>query len=332
MTAKASLVGKVKTMIDLPFFPEQASTAAWEVDMLTLGLIGLSGFFSSIVFLMIIYFSVKYRRSNVAVDRSNPPTTSKKMELSWVFLLLFLGLTIYSVAAVIYFRMSRVPADAQEIYVLGRQWMWQIQHPDGPREINELHVPVNRPIRLIMTSQDVIHSFYVPAFRLKYDVIPGRYTNMTFTPSRVGEYHLFCAEYCGTEHSGMIGTVYVMEQRDFQQWLDQEARTEISMPEAGAQVFKDMGCGSCHDPGSNVHAPRLAGRFGETVLLENGSTVTFEENYIRESILLPMMKITAGYDPIMPTYQDQISEAQVQQLITYLKSLESPLAEGTGMH
>jgi cytochrome c oxidase subunit II len=318
-------------MIDIPFFPEQASSSAWEVDLLTLGLIGLSGFFSSIVILLIIYFSWRYRRSNLNVDRENPPTTSKKMELSWVFLLLFLGMTIYSAAAIVYFRMSRVPEDAHEIYVLGRQWMWQIQHPEGPREINELHVPINRPIRLIMTSQDVIHSFYVPAFRLKYDVIPGRYTNMTFTPTKVGEYHLFCAEYCGTEHSGMIGTVIVMEQRDFQEWLNSGAQSSVPMPQEGAVVFEEMGCGSCHDPGSNVRAPLLAGRFGHPVLLENGVSVTFEENYIRESILLPMAKIAAGYEAVMPTYQSQISEAQIQQIIAYLKELESSLAEGTGM-
>jgi cytochrome c oxidase subunit II len=318
-------------MIDLPFFPEQASTAAWEVDLLTLGLLGLSGFFSSLVFLLVIYFSWRYRRGNLAVDRSNPPTTSKKMELSWVFLLLFLGMTIYSAATIVYFRMSRVPENAHEIYVLGRQWMWQIQHPDGPREINELHVPLGRPVRLIMTSEDVIHSFYVPAFRLKYDVIPGRYTNMSFTATKVGEYHLFCAEYCGTEHSGMIGTVIVMEPRDFQEWLTQGSQGAVRMPAEGAQVFESMGCGSCHDPGSNVNAPRLAGRFNHPVLLDNGQTVTFEENYIRESILFPMNKIPAGYEPIMPTYQSQITEAEIQQIIAYLKELESPSAEGTGL-
>jgi cytochrome c oxidase subunit II len=313
-------------MIELPFFPEGASTIAGEVDLLLLGLLALSGFFTAIVVFLILYFSIRYRRSNHTVDRSAPPTTSMKIELSWVFLLLALAMGAYTAAAIVYFRMSRVPDDAHEIYVLGRQWMWQIQHSEGVLEINELHVPAGQPIRLVMTSQDVIHSFYVPAFRLKYDVIPGRYTNLSFTATKTGEYHLFCAEYCGTEHSGMIGTVVVMEPRDFQKWLGerlgQAGGQTLSLPEIGAQVYQDMGCSSCHDPASSVSAPNLAGRYGLPVLLEDGSTVVFDENYIRESIVFPMNKIAAGHDPIMPTYQNQISELEIQQLIAYFKSLQ----------
>jgi cytochrome c oxidase subunit II len=312
-------------MGDFPFFPEQASTVAGQVDLLAITLVGLSGFFSSIVLILIIYFSIRYYRG-VKADRSNPPTTSMKIELSWIFGLLFLGMGVYMAAALIFFNMSRVPEDAMEIYVLGRQWMWQIQHPEGPREVNELHVPVGQPVRLIMTSQDVIHSFYVPAFRLKYDVIPGRYTNLSFTATRTGEYHLFCAEYCGTEHSGMIGRVVVMEPRDFQNWLEQQQSQQTSrepsrpMAESGEEIFNRLGCNSCHQPGSTARAPVLEDRFGDTVLLNDGTTVVFEENYIRESILLPQQKITAGYDPIMPTYQNQITEEEIQQIIVFLKS------------
>jgi cytochrome c oxidase subunit II len=314
-------------MIELPFMPEGASTVASEVDLLMIGLIALSGFFTAIVVILIVYFSIRYRRANRSVDRSEPPTTSMKVELSWVALLLVLGLSVYAVAAIVYFRMSRVPQDAHEIYVLGRQWMWQIQHPEGVREINELHVPVGQPIRLIMTSQDVIHSFYVPAFRLKYDVIPGRYTNLSFTATKTGEYHLFCAEYCGTEHASMTGTIIVMEPRDFQEWLSQGSQEAVGMVDAGAMVYEEMGCVSCHDPNRGINAPGLAGRYGETVLLDNGTRVTFEENYIRESIIFPMNKVVAGYDPIMPTYQDQITETQIQELIAFFKSLETRVNE-----
>jgi cytochrome c oxidase subunit II len=308
-------------MIDFPFFPEQASSVAGQVDLLMLGLIAISSFFTLIVVILILYFSIRYRRG-AKVDRSQPPTTSMKVELSWVFLLLSLALGVYAVAAILYFRMSRVPEDAHEIYVLGRQWMWQIQHPEGPREINELHVPAGRPIRLVMTSQDVIHSFYVPAFRLKYDVIPGRYTNLSFTATTPGEYHLFCAEFCGTEHAEMIGRVIVMEPRQFQEWLNQGSQSSQAMPEAGALVYQEFGCGSCHDPGSQVNAPQLAGRYGEKVLLADGGKVTFEENYIRESIYDPMRRIAAGYEPLMPSYTEQVTEEQVQLLIAFLKTFE----------
>jgi cytochrome c oxidase subunit II len=309
-------------MIELPFIPPQASDVAGTVDLLTLALVGFGGFFSALVFALILIFAIRYRRSAV-IDRTAPPTTSLKVELSWVFLLLFLGMSVYIGAALVFFNMSRVPADPHEVYVLGRQWMWEIQHPEGPREINTLTVPIGVPIRLIMTSEDVIHSFYVPAFRLKYDVIPGRYTNLSFTATQTGEFHLFCAEYCGTDHSGMIGTVVVLEQREFQEWLAENTEGAVSMPEAGHQVYERMGCASCHDPDTGISAPMLAGRFGGETVLDDGTTVEFEENYIRESILRPMAKITAGYDPIMPTYQDQITEEEIQLIIEFIKSLSA---------
>ena len=322
-------------MGNLPFFPEQASSVAPQVDLVTILLVGLGGFFSTIVFLLIVYFAVRYRRGS-RVDRSNPPTTSLKVELSWVALLFLLSMGTYTAAAVVYINMGRTHEDAMEIYVLGRQWMWEIQHPEGPREINELHVPVGRQVRLIMTSQDVIHSFYVPAFRLKYDVIPGRYTNLSFVPTQAGEYHLFCTEYCGTAHAGMIGQVVVMEPRDFQNWLSTGQNSTVSMPEAGRVVFEEMGCTSCHGPGTlgetpNLIAPDLAGRFGHPVLLEDGSTVTFDENYLRQSVLFPQKQVTAGFDPIMPTYQGQIDEEQLQLLIAYLKASSAIAGQGENL-
>jgi cytochrome c oxidase subunit II len=310
-------------MGNLPLFPEQASTVAPQVDLIFLGLVGLSSFFSLIVVTFIIYFGIKYRRGSL-VDRSNPPTTSMKIELSWIFGLLFLGMGAFGTAAVVYFNQSRPPQDALEIYVVGRMWMWQFQHPDGPREIDELHVPLGQPVRLIMTSQDVIHSLYVPAFRTKYDVIPGRYTNLWFEATRPGVYHLFCAEYCGTDHSGMRGQVVVMEPREYQRWLT-ENQTGASLPEHGSTLFAQLGCDSCHGPDGGNRGPELAGRFGQSVSLASGGKVSFDENYIMESILRPGAKVAAGYDPIMPTYQGQVSEIELAQLVSYIKSLSEPV-------
>lgn len=310
-------------MGNLPLFPVQASTVAPQVDLIFLGLVGLSSFFSLIVVILIIYFGVRYRRGRL-VDRSNPPTTSMKIELSWIFGLLVLGMGAFGSAAVVYFNQSRPPENSLEIYVVGRMWMWQFQHPDGPREIDELHVPLGQPVRLIMTSQDVIHSLYVPAFRTKYDVIPGRYTSLWFEATRPGVYHLFCAEYCGTDHSGMRGQVVVMEPHEYQRWLT-ENQTGASLPEHGAVLFAQLGCDSCHDPGEGQRAPELAGRFGQSVSLASGGMVTFDENYIMESILRPGAAIATGYDPIMPTYQGQINETEIAQLVSYIKSLSEPV-------
>jgi cytochrome c oxidase subunit 2 len=206
-----------------------------------------------------------------------------------------------------------------DVYVVGRQWMWKVQHPGGRREINELHVPVGQPVKLTMASQDVIHSFYIPAFRLKKDVVPGTYSTMWFEATRPGDYHLFCAEYCGTEHSGMIGRVVVMEPYDFQQWLSGAA--EASPVEAGEKLFTEFNCGDCHASGQRQRGPQLGGLFGTQVLLAGGQSVLFDESYIRESILDPNAKVAAGYQPVMPTFRGQISEEQIIQLMMNIKSL-----------
>lgn len=314
-------------MEGLPFLPVQASTVAPQVDLLLLILIALSGFFTSIVIALIFYFGVKYRRGN-NVDRSNPPTTSMRIELGWVGGLLVLGMGTYAWAAIIYFNISRTPENPLDIYVVGEQWMWKVQHSEGPSEINELHVPTGRPVRLIMISQDVIHSFYVPAFRLKYDVIPGRYTNLWFEATRTGEYRLFCAEYCGTQHAVMGGRVVVMEPRQYQEWLAVGSQTGAPMADAGEQLFQQLGCSSCHAPDSGVRAPMLSGLFGQPVPLESGETVIADETYIRESILFPNEKVVAGYEPIMPSYEGRISEEQLLQLVSYIRSLGTD--SGTG--
>jgi len=308
-------------MDNLPFFPTAASTSAGQVDLLMAVLIGLSSFFTILVFFLVFYFGIKYRRGKRA-DRSNPPTTSLKIELGWMFGLLFLGLGTYTAATLLYFKMAQQPENALEVYVIGRQWMWKMQQPQGQREINELHIPAGQPVRLILTSQDVIHSFYVPAFRVKYDAIPGRYTNLSFEASKVGEYHIFCAEYCGTEHSRMIGTVYVMEPRDYQAWLSGgggSAGQGQPVAQEGEQLYQQLGCSSCHS--NSATAPSLEGLFGQPVSLEGGETVTADETYIRESIHFPERKIVAGYQPIMPSYEGRVSEEQIIALIAYIKSI-----------
>lgn len=306
-------------MIDLPIFPVEASTVALQVDLLLTALVALSSFFTLIVLVLMVYFGLKYRRGRSA-DRSNPPLTNTKVELGWVFGLLMLSVGVYTWATIQFFNMRRPPENALEVSVVGQQWMWKFQHPDGQREIDELHVPVGRPVRLTMASQDVIHSLYIPAFRLKYDVIPGRFTQMWFEATKTGEFHIFCAEYCGTNHAQMIGTIIVMEPREYQQWLSGH-QEGASMAGTGEQLFNQLGCNSCHVSGSDDRAPQLAGIFGTQEQIQSGETVTVDENYIRESIVFPQRKIVAGYDPIMPTYEGRVSEEQILQLIAYIRSL-----------
>jgi cytochrome c oxidase subunit 2 len=232
------------------------------------------------------------------------------------------GLTMimFSWGANIFFRESRPPNDALDIYVVGKQWMWKLQHMEGRREINELHVPIGRAIKLTMTSEDVIHSFFVPDFRLKQDVVPGRFSTLWFQPTKPGRYHLFCAEYCGTRHSGMIGWVYVMEPQDYQNWLSGGA-PEGSMADAGHKLFQDLACSNCHKDDATGRCPPLANLFGRTVQLTGGGTVKVDESYIRESILQPTAKVAAGYQPIMPTFQGLVTEEGIVQLIEYIKSI-----------
>jgi len=214
-----------------------------------------------------------------------------------------------------------------EIYVVAKQWMWKLQHVDGQREINELHVPVDRDVKLIMTSQDVIHSFFVPAFRLKQDVLPGRYTTLWFHAIRPGTYHLFCAEYCGTQHSGMIGSIVVMNPVDYEAWLS-GGGGEGSLASTGQKLFQQLGCGSCHRSDTQGRGPNLVGVFGKPVLLEDGRTVTADENYVRESILNPGAKIAAGFKNIMPSFQGVVNEEQLLSLVAYIKSLQGSQPSG----
>jgi cytochrome c oxidase subunit 2 len=297
------------------FIPDQASTIAPQIDALFYFLTAVTAFFTVGIFLAILYLGLKYRRRpGIKPQRVETNTT---LEIAWTAIPLALCMFMFGWAAKLYVQMETPPKDAMELNVIGKQWMWKIQHPEGQREINSLHVPVGKPIMLTMTSQDVIHSFYIPAFRVKQDVVPGRYTREWFIPSKVGEYHLFCAEYCGAQHSGMIGTVTVMEPSAYQAWLAGTAPS-MSMVLSGEKLFAEKQCNTCH----GQRAPTLAGLYGNRVLLNDGSTVVADENYLRESILQPNAKMVAGYPPIMPTYQGQVSEEQITELIAYIKSLK----------
>jgi cytochrome c oxidase subunit 2 len=302
-----------------PLFPEQASTMAGRVDALYFFLIAISSFFSLLIAGLIVFFAIKYRRrapqSVGAVIHGG-----LLLELAWTIIPFVISMVIFVWGASVFFAMSRPPDETIDIYVVGKQWMWKFQHLDGQREINELHVPVGRPVRLIMASEDVIHDVFVPAFRVKADVIPGRYTHIWFQPTKPGRYQLFCAEYCGTRHSGMTGQVVVMEPSEYQTWLSGGV-PEGSLASAGAKLFQDLACNTCHRPDAQGRGPVLEGLFGKTVTLQSGETITVDEAYVRESILNPAAKVAAGFQPIMPTSQGLVTEEQLLELIEYVKSL-----------
>ena len=304
---------------NFPLFPEQASTFAWQVDYLYFLLLALSAFFAVAIFFFLVLFSFKYRRRSED-ERPRPSEDSIALEVTWSIIPLILSLAVFALGAGVFFRMYRAPENAIDIYVVAKQWMWKVQHPEGKREINELHVPVNQPVRLTLASEDVIHAFSVPAFRIKRDVVPGRYNTMWFEATKAGEYRLFCAEYCGTQHSGMTGRVVVMEQDEFQNWLSGGASGE-TMVEAGARQFQQLGCETCHKESDQGRGPKLSGIYGHPVKLTTGQEVVADEDYLRNSILDPGSQVVGGYKPIMPTFQGQLSEETLLQIISYIQSL-----------
>jgi cytochrome c oxidase subunit 2 len=310
------------------FLPEQASTIAGEIDALLLFWLGVSLFFALLIAGLIVYFMVRYRR-RPGGDHAPDAHGSILLEGMWTAVPFGIVMVLFFWGASLYAKLRIAPADAMQIDVVGKQWMWKLQHMEGRREIDELHVPVGRPVKLMMTSEDVIHSFYVPAFRVKQDVIPGRYSTLWFEATKPGTYHLFCAEYCGTLHSGMIGWVVAMEPAAFEAWLAGETPGAENLPVAvaGENVFQAQGCGTCHRADGSGQGPSLAGLFGRTVTLDSGATIVADEGYLRESIVNPQAKIVAGYKPVMPTFQGLLSEEDVMRLLAYVKSLK---ADGGG--
>jgi cytochrome c oxidase subunit 2 len=306
---------------NFPLFPQQASVQAAQVDGIYFFMLAVTAFFSLLIAGLVVLFAIKFRRRDedevgVAIHGS------LALELLWTIIPFLICMVMFAWGAKVFFQLYRAPAGAMEVYVVGKQWMWKVQHMDGHREINELHVPIGRPVKLIMGSEDVLHSYFIPAFRVKADVIPGRYNMLWFIASKPGRYHLFCAEYCGTNHSGMIGSIIAMEPTEFQAWL--AGGTPSDTPaEAGAKLFQSQGCIVCHSPGARIPAPMLTNVFGNPVTLQGGSTVIADEAYLRESIVNPQAKVVDGFQPLMPTFQGLASEEQLLQLIAYIKSLST---------
>jgi cytochrome c oxidase subunit 2 len=294
---------------------------ASRVDTLYFFLLAISAFFALLIAGLIVYYALKFHRrtpDQIGTQIHGGMT----LEITWTVIPLMITMVIFVWGASVYFAMARPPDETLNVYVVGKQWMWKFQHLDGQREINELHVPVGRAVKLITTSEDVIHDFFVPAFRVKADVLPGRYVNIWFQATKPGRYRIFCAEYCGTRHSGMTGEVIVMEPSEYQTWLSGGA-SEGSLASAGAKLFQDLACNTCHRPDAQGRGPVLEGLFGKTVTLQSGETVTVDEAYVRESILQPAAKVTAGFQPIMPTFQGLVTEEQLLELIEYIKSLHA---------
>jgi cytochrome c oxidase subunit 2 len=304
----------------VPLFPDQASTFAWQVDLLYFYLIAVSVAFSIPIILAIFFFAIKYRETEKYAT-PDEMHGSMVLETVWSIIPFVISMTIFLGGAIVYFNQYSPPVDAMEVYVVGKQWMWKAQHQTGQREINELHVPVGRKIKLTMTTEDVLHDFFIPAFRTKMDVVPGRYTYMWFEPTKPGKYHLFCAEYCGLNHSGMGGWIYVMEQRDFDNWLSGSIAGQTPVEE-GRDLFQNkLGCASCHSGGASQRGAVLEGIFGHEVELASGEKVVADEQYVRNSILNPGSQIVKGYQPIMPTFKGQVTEEQMNSLIAFIKSL-----------
>lgn len=316
-------------MKEFQLIPEQASTMAPRVDNLLFFFVAVSVFFTVLIVGQLLYFSLRYKKregddSHVG-EESMSHEAAKKLEVAWIVIPLAITMVMFFWGAKLFAAMVTPPEDAMQFYVTGKRWMWKIQHPTGQREINELHVPLGRAVKLTMTSEDVLHSFYVPAFRVKQDVVPGQYTTMWFEASKVGEYYLFCAEYCGTKHSGMIGKVVVLEPTDYEAWLSGGggAASAGSSAAQGAKLFSDLACKTCHTSGPDARGPELAGAFGSEVALADGTSVKFDEGYARESILAPTAKVRSGFAPVMPSFAGQVKEQDLLSLIDYIASLKA---------
>jgi len=298
-------------------FPESASTVAGDVDALYLFLVSVSLVFGTGIFATILWFAYRFRAKRN--PRARVIHGSTLLEVVWTLIPLVIALVAFFWGANVFFRLARPPVEAMDVYVTGKQWMWKLQHPGGKREINDLHVPVDTPVRLTMISEDVIHSFFVPAFRMKRDVVPGRYSVGWFEATKTGEYDLLCAEYCGTKHSRMIGKVYVLEKDEYQQWLSGGASNETP-EQAGERLFGKLRCDTCHNDQPGARGPQLVGRWGTMSKLEDGTSVQLDEAYLRRSMLDPRGDVAMGWEPVMPTFEGQVTEEQILQIASYLRS------------
>jgi cytochrome c oxidase subunit 2 len=309
-------------------FPDSASAAARQIDLIFIGLIIMALLFIVFLFGMMAFFLVRYRAGSKA-PRSSVIRKTWRYEITWTAAATVIAIILFVWAAKVYFSLHSPPPDAQTYYVVGRQWMWEIQHPSGRRELNALHIPLGQPVKLVLTSEDVIHSFFVPAFRMKQDAVPGRYTTAWFMPTKPGVYHLFCAEYCGSDHARMTGQIFVLRHDEYEQWLQQTPVPPTAQPlvATGQMSFQVLGCNQCHLPDNDSLAPYLEDLYGRTVTVQDGSTLVADEQYIRESIIDPAAKVVRGYQPIMPTYKGMLDERQLAQLVAAVRGLtrEQPL-------
>ena len=320
-------------MDSIQLLPQSASSIAGEWNWLFWMLVALCGFVAAAIAVVLITWTIRYHRKSEN-ELPRQIEGNYKLDTAWTIIPLFILFGIYGWASKMYFEIERPPNNARTIYVVGKQWMWKLQYTTGQREINALHVPVGEPIKLVMTSQDVIHSFYIPAFRVKQDVLPRRYTTLWFQATKAGRYHLFCAEYCGTKHSGMIGWVYAMEPHDFQIWLE-HGGAEGSLASTGEKLFHQFGCSNCHHFETQGRCPMLRDLYGRPVRLQGGQIITADETYLRRKILNPRDQLIEGFAPIMPTFQGQLSEEQLVALVAYIKSIgprpgsQQPSSPGT---
>jgi cytochrome c oxidase subunit 2 len=310
--------------MNIPLMPEQASSFGAEVDALFFALVGLALFFSLAVGFAVIFFAIRFRRS-ARVNRRGATDHHTGLEIAWSVPPLLLGLAMFMWNAKVFAHFKRPPENALNIFVIGKQWMWHIQHENGVRENNELHIPLGRPVKLTMISQDVIHGFFIPEFRTKMDVIPGRYTTQWFEPTKLGEYRIFCTQYCGTNHSEMTGRVYVVTPAEYQEWLAKGGtsakKPALSLAEAGGELYRKLACDNCHQTQSTPRAPTLIGIYGSKTKLKDGRMITVDDAYLRESLINPYAKLTYGYEKTMPEYK--LPEEQILQLNAYIKSLRT---------
>mgnify|MGYP003581087379 CR=1 FL=1 len=316
------------TIFGIPIFPDQASTFAKDVDTLYFFILTVCSFFALTVAILVVYFGLRYRRkregqTGARIEGSLP------LELMWSVIPTVIAMVMFGWGASVFYHLRRPPDDAMHIYAVGKQWMWKFQHLEGQREINELHIPAGRPIKVTVSSEDVLHSLYFPSFRTKIDAIPGRYTELWFEASKPGTYHIFCAEYCGTNHAGMIGSVTVLEPQAYQAWL-QGGGEGGTMAERGARLFEQHACNSCHLDSGQGRGPSLKNIVGTTVELTDGNTAVVDDAYLRESILTSQAKIVKGFQPLMPTFQGLISEENLLALIEHVKSMSPQASTASG--
>jgi cytochrome c oxidase subunit 2 len=303
-------------------FPPEASSYAGQVDGIFLSILALCVVVLAVVFGLMIFFLIRYREGSPVI-RSRQEINSTPIEITWMIVPLIIFLILFVIAGREFAYIFSPPAHGLDIYVVGKQWMWKVEHENGRREIDQLHIPIDQDVLITLTSEDVIHSFFVPAFRVKHDAVPGTYAKFWFRAIKTGTYHIFCSQYCGMNHSQMIGEVIAMSPRDYAAWSE-AGKPASDMVSAGETLFHQVGCSGCHSPTATIHAPSLSGLYGKPVALQTGAIVTADRQYLRDSILLPNKDIAAGFAPVMPTYQGQLNEEQVNELLAYLISLKDP--------